>query len=78
MQIEDIKNEIRELKLSERITLVQDIWDDIAKSNEELPFPEWQKRELDKRLAAYKANPGLTKSWSEVRENILKKYEKLD
>jgi hypothetical protein len=43
-----------------------------------MPFPEWHKRELDKRLAAYEANPGLMKPWSEVRENILRKYEKLN
>jgi len=78
MLIEDIKNEIRKLELSERIILVQDIWDDIVDSNEELPLPEWQKKELDKRLAAYDANPGKTKPWNEVHKELLKKYEKLD
>ncbi len=36
-------DEITKLELSEKLRLVEDIWDSIAASNSELPMPEWQK-----------------------------------
>ena len=47
--------EIDKLDLSEKLILVEDIWDSIARSNSELPLPEWQKVELDKRYKEYKS-----------------------
>ncbi len=54
MQTEKIIHEIKQLDLSEKILLVEDIWDSIASSNAELPMPEWQKNELDSRYKEYK------------------------
>ena len=54
MHAEKIKHEINQLELSEKILLVEDIWDSIASSNSELPMPEWQKKELDSRYKEYK------------------------
>ena len=50
MRPEEIKREIGKLNLSEKLLLIEDVWDSIAQSNSELPMPEWQKRELDKRM----------------------------
>ena len=49
MKSEKIKKEINKLNLTDKLLLVEDIWDSIAHSNLELPLPEWQKLELDKR-----------------------------
>ena len=64
--IEDIKK----LSVAERILLVEDIWDSISTSGEELPITDEQKKELDSRLEAYKKNPDEGKSWKEVKDNI--------
>ena len=53
MRPEKIKQEINKLNLAEKLLLVEDIWDSIAQGNSELPLPEWQKRELDKRYKEY-------------------------
>ena len=50
MRPDQIKNEISKLDLSERFLLVEDVWDAIAVSNSEIPMPEWQKRELKKKI----------------------------
>ena len=42
MKPEQIKDEINRLELSEKLLLVEDIWDSIATSNSEIPMPEWQ------------------------------------
>lgn len=41
--------EILKLSVSERIELVQDIWDSIAGVPEQIPLTEAQQRELDRR-----------------------------
>lgn len=44
MRPDQIKDEISRLELSEKLLLVEDVWDAIAASNSEIPMPEWQKR----------------------------------
>ena len=54
MRPDQIKDEINRLDLSEKPLLVEYIWDSIAAGNSELPMPEWQKQELDRRYKEYK------------------------
>jgi putative addiction module component (TIGR02574 family) len=42
--------------ISERIRIVEDIWDSIAADQSVLPLTKEQRKELDGRLAAYKAD----------------------
>ena len=44
---------IQDLSLSERIKLVEDIWDTIADEQAALPLTQDQRKELDKRMEAY-------------------------
>jgi hypothetical protein len=41
--VQDIIKEIDALELSEKILLVEEIWDSIASHNETLPLLQWQK-----------------------------------
>ncbi len=50
-------SEILQLSVAERLQIVEDIWDSIGKTPEELPLSEDEKLELDKRLESYKENP---------------------
>ena len=70
-----IVKEIDKLRLSEKLLLVEDIWDDIAKHNAELPMPEWQKNELDKRYGEYKAGRLQLHTWNGVHEELRHKYK---
>ena len=62
--------DILELSVSERIQMVEDIWDSIAAVPEAVPLSEDQKSELDRRLQAYHQNPDAGSPWSEVKERI--------
>jgi putative addiction module component (TIGR02574 family) len=63
---------LEKLPLAERIQLVEDLWDSIARSHaEDLPMPEWQKAELRRRKREYLKNPESAKPWSEVKRSIL-------
>lgn len=52
----NIKEEIKKLPLNERIALLEEVWDDIAQT-EELPVPEWHMQILNERIEAYNKNP---------------------
>lgn len=59
-----------ELALSEKLQLVEDLWDSIASVPEQIPVLEWQKEELARRKAAYLQNPNSGSSWEEAKERI--------
>jgi putative addiction module component (TIGR02574 family) len=64
-------SEIAEMPIQQRIQLVEDIWDSIAEMPEAVEIPEWHKRELEKRLEAYHANPNEGSPWQDVKKRIL-------
>lgn len=61
----ELIKEIEELNINEKLQLVEDIWNSIANQNNEIPFHEWQKVEMDKRYNEYKSGKY---SLHEVRE----------
>ena len=75
MKPNQLIKEIDKLDLSEKLILVEDIWDSIARSNSELPLPEWQKAELDKRYKEYKSGKLTLHEWSDVHEELRKKHK---
>jgi len=75
MSVKEIIKQINKLDLSEKLILVEDIWDSIARSNSVLPLYEWQKAELDKRYKEYKNGEQTLHNWNEVHEELRKKYK---
>jgi putative addiction module component (TIGR02574 family) len=57
---------IDQLSIAERLRLVQEIWDSIAAEVEQLPLTESQRQEVDRRLAAHRANPQAAIPWEQV------------
>ena len=74
MRAEEIKIEIDGLELSEKLLLVEDLWDSIAASNSELTMPEWQKEELNKRYKEYKQGKLELHDWKSTHEKLRGKY----
>ena len=58
------------LSVSERLQLVEDLWDSI--DDEQIPIPDWHRQELDRRLAEYRASPEAGIPWEEVRDRLYK------
>jgi putative addiction module component (TIGR02574 family) len=58
------------LSVAERMLLVEQIWDSIAAEQESLPLTQAQKDELDRRLAAYEADPTAGSTWEEVKARL--------
>ena len=61
-----------ELTTSEKLLLLEELWDALAGQPSEVPVLEWQKRELEGRYQEYLLNPSEGSPWSEVRERLLR------
>ena len=66
----ELLEEILGLTVSERIALVQDIWDSIAEIPESLQLDDEQKNDLRNRLTYYRAHPESGISWNELKQKI--------
>ncbi|ETX08649.1 addiction module protein [Candidatus Entotheonella palauensis] len=69
MRVSDIP-EIAQLSISEKLLLVEDLWDSIASDASNLPVPQSHKEELDRRLKNYEASPGKLLSLEELQGRI--------
>lgn len=58
------------LSTSEKILQLQDQWDEIAGSPEELDLTPEQLEELRRRLEDHRENPRHYKTWEEVRTEL--------
>ena len=62
--------QVFELTLSEKLQLVEDLWDSIASVGDRIPVLDWQKEELARKKAAYLQNPNSGSSWEATKERI--------
>ena len=58
------------LEKSEKLQLVEDLWDSIAAEPESVPVTDWQKAELQRRKQKYLRNPKSSSSWTDVKRRI--------
>ena len=64
---------IDQLSVAQRILLVEEIWDSITAEEAEIPLTEAQRQDLQRRIAAYEADPNAGSSWEEVKARLWKK-----
>ena len=67
----ELTEQAKNLSISERIRLVEEIWDTIAQENEAFELTDAQKRELDRRLETSRKNPGQGRTWDEIKAEFM-------
>src|ERR1039458_1642022 len=65
---------IFDLSPSEKLQLVEDMWDDLAAAPEAVPVHDWQKQELVRRKANLQKTPASGLSWEDVKRNVRARY----
>ena len=63
-----------DLSPSEKLQLVEDLWDDLAATPSAVPVYEWQKEELARRKANLTNNPAPGLSWDEVKRRVRSRH----
>ena len=67
-----LQQQIYPLSVSEKLQLIEEIWDSITVNQEEIPLTESQLQELDRRLASYQNGENKGESWEVVKQRISK------
>jgi putative addiction module component (TIGR02574 family) len=62
-----------DLTISDKLQLVEDLWDSIAETPEQVPIYDWQKKELDIRKESYQYNSSARTSWEIAKQRIYQK-----
>jgi putative addiction module component (TIGR02574 family) len=62
---------ILELSISERLDLIESIWESITANPNMVELTEAQCQELDNRILSYEQNPNSVKTWDEVKQEII-------
>ncbi len=65
---------ILDLSPAEKLQLVEDLWDDLAATPEEVPVHDWQKEELARRKGNLMKNPASGLTWEEVKRRVRSHY----
>jgi len=63
-----------DLSPSEKLQLVEDLWDDLAATPEAVPVHDWQKEELARRKGNLMKNPASGLTWAEVKKRVRSPY----
>ena len=59
-----------DLSVPEKILRVQDLWDQIAQSPDDVDLTNAQRAELERRLRAHEDGPGVYPTWQELRQRL--------
>lgn len=60
-----------DLSPGEKLDYVQALWDRVAAHPEAVPVPDWHREIIAERLAAHRAGQGSSRSWEDVRRDLL-------
>ena len=69
MKLADLP-QLESLSLSEKMLLVEELWDVIAKDENQLPLPAWHEQALAEDAARYAAHPTEGSPWTDVKKRI--------
>lgn len=58
------------LSPEERMSLIEELWDSLTADPEQVSITDAQKVDLDRRLAAFQADPKAGSSWDEVKARL--------
>jgi len=59
-----------DLSPSEKLQLVEDLWDYLAAMPDAVPVHDWQRQELARRKANLTKNPACGLMWTEVKRRV--------
>ncbi len=73
MSTHPLFDEILRLPADQRLKLLEDIWESLAGSPEDVPIPDWHREILDERQAD--PDEQATRTWEEVQANARRSRE---
>jgi len=63
--------DVSRLTAAQKLLLVSELWDDLAAHPTEVPVSREQIAELDRRMEAFRRDPGQVTTWEAIQQRIL-------
>ncbi len=73
-QMSSKSHSIFDLSPSEKLQLVEDLWDDLASSPDKVPVFEWQVEELERRKKFLSELPASALDWEDLKRRVRNQY----
>ena len=70
---DEFRNQIDKLSVSEKILLVEEIWDSIASEEQSFDLTDTQKKIVKERSNSFNADPAIGRKWEDIRDEFLGK-----
>lgn len=67
--------ELRKLPRTEKLKIIETLWDDLAADEESFPSPAWHEEELRKTEAELAAGRIEVLDWQEAKRELRKRFE---
>jgi putative addiction module component (TIGR02574 family) len=71
MDLKTVLTEVDSWPVEDRVSLVQEVWDRLVDQGHQPELTDDMKAELDRRLAAHRANPEAAIEWEHVEAEAL-------
>jgi putative addiction module component (TIGR02574 family) len=65
-----VREQVMHLSTQEKLDLISALWASMAGSAESIPVPDWQLKELERRIEAQRKDPQPGQTWDEVKREI--------
>jgi putative addiction module component (TIGR02574 family) len=65
-----VRKEIQSLSVTDRLQLLEEIWDSLVETPDAVPVTHAQRKELERRRRAHARNPSAAKSWAQIRARL--------
>ena len=62
---------IDKLTITERLAILDDLWENIASEPDQIPLLESQREDLQRRLDAIEADPDRGSTWDDVKSRLM-------
>jgi putative addiction module component (TIGR02574 family) len=72
MDTQQIVEAFRRLPTDERVRLVEELWDEVARELEREPLSEAQQRLLDERIRQHQEHPADVEEWEAARDDLFR------
>jgi putative addiction module component (TIGR02574 family) len=64
------RDELRTLSSSDRLKLLEDVWDTFVREPDSLTLTEEHRQEIERRLEAWRRDPNSGSSWPDARRRL--------
>ena len=68
-----LTEDLKKLTKSEKLLLINDLWDDITQDPTDIPLTSYQEKKLDQRYAEFLDNPDEGKTWESFKKELKEK-----